>query len=292
MLLKVPSKLPNVGMQADWIEASCLFGHDVTVTRSEVNVALESSTDYQEDEINSIIEDAFGEISRRGNILKEHPMKVDRNKIGRLASWEDTPAYSFMLLLATNHFYTRTRITNENRGTPAKLFEGLATAALNKYLPAAINIGWPRKGMPESLKECLELFSAISNEMMRGHPEIADYAKDEDVNIIAWSPIDSRSGQVMLLVQCTIEKDWRKSASKIDFETWRNIMNFATPPRKALAFPQVGGLSQWKYQSSKSGILFDRLRLAYLFPAASTTCLKRKILDWSLSQRSNLRWFN
>ena len=143
MLLKVPSKLPTVGMQADWLEASCLFGNSETVTRSETKVALESSTDFTGNEIDAIIEDSFGEIWRRRGLFKDYPMQVSKDKIERFKAWRDVPAYSFMLLLATNHFYTGTKLTNENRGFPTKLFEGLTTAALNNYLAAAINIGWP-----------------------------------------------------------------------------------------------------------------------------------------------------
>ena len=72
---------------------------------------------------------------------------------------------------------------------------------------------------------------------MREYPEIAENAKDEDVDVIAWRPIDSRSGQIILLIQCTIERDWRRSAAKIDYEIWKNIMNLATPPRKGFGFP-------------------------------------------------------
>jgi hypothetical protein len=279
-------------MQADWIETSCLFGRDISVSKPDVSVALENSGDFDEGQIARIIEDAFAEINRRKNILaKNFAFEVDQNKIRRLGHWWEFPAYSFMLLLSTNYFDEHTKLTNENRGTPAKLFEGLTTLALNKYLPAAINIGWPRLTTPKDLSEALDFFCRISKERMREEPEIADQAKDEDVDVIAWSPIDSRPGQVILLVQCTIEKDWRKSGSKIDIATWKNIMNFTTPPRKALAFPQVCGLAQWKYQSTKCGILFDRLRLASLFPADKTICLSGRIIEWSIKQAENLRWF-
>ena len=142
MLLKVPSKLPTVGMQADWLEASCLFGSNEAITRSEVKVALESSTDFTGNESDAIIEDAFGEIWRRKGLFKDYPMQISKDKIERSKGWRDVPAYSFMLLLATSHFYTGTMLTNTTRGIPAKLFEGLTTAALSNYLAAAVNIGW------------------------------------------------------------------------------------------------------------------------------------------------------
>jgi hypothetical protein len=297
MLLKATSSMPAVTTKADWIEASCLFGKDISVSRTDASVALESSYGEDEDRINSFVEDTFGELERRKNLTKDYPFEVYSNKISRVGHWWEHNAYSFLLLLSTNHFYKQTRLTNENRGIPAKLFEALTSSAVNKYLPATLNIGWPRITPPKDLDEALQFFCEISYESMREKPEIADKAKDEDVDIIAWAPLDKRAGQIVLLVQCTIEKDWRRSAAKIDPATWKNIINFATTPRKALAFPQVCGLEHWKYQSTKSGILFDRLRLVSLFQAGQppypnkTLCLTSKILEWSIEQAEKLQWF-
>ena len=289
--------MPTVTMKADWIEASCLFGKDTSVSRTDAAVALESGYSEDDSRITSFVEDAFGEIERRKSLTKDYPFEVYSNKVTRQGHWWDYIGYSFMLLLSTNFFYKQTRLTNENRGIPTKLFEGLTTSAVNKYLPASLNIGWPRTTMHKDLDKALQFFCEISYENMREKPEIADKAKDEDVDIIAWAPLDKRSGQIVLLVQCTIEKDWRKSAAKIDPKTWRNIINFATTPRKALAFPQVCSLAYWKYQSTKSGILLDRLRLVSLFSAGrppypdKTMCLTSKILEWSIEQTEKLQWF-
>lgn len=290
-MLLVATDLPALSMQADWIEASCLFGKDRYVSRSEASVALESSGSFRDYQINRVIGNAFEEIKRRQSLLKDYPFYLDRNGISRVGTWNDFCAYSFMLLLSINHFYKQTQLNNTNRGKPVKLFEALTTLALNKYFPASINIGWPRDTIPKDFIEALKFFCQISNESIQEKPLLSQSPKDEDVDVISWNPIDTRSGQVILLAQCTIEKDWQRSGAKILITSWEKIVNFATTPSRALAFPQVCDLSQWKYQSGKCGILLDRLRLVSLFKPDETKCVSIKINDWSRQQITNLRWF-
>jgi hypothetical protein len=290
MLLNVPS-LANVSVEADWVEVSCLFGRDATISREELTAAL-TAEEYDDDEADSIIEDSFGEIDRRRIILGDfYPVCVDRTRVVRLCEWKESLSYSFMLLLATNSFHKSMKIRDEERATPSKLFERLTAVALKNYLRRSINIGSPRDGrMAANLKAALVFFCKVSNERIWERPEIHDHAQDEGVDVIAWSPLDSRSGQLILLTQCTIERDWVKSGVKLDLATWEKIMNFATPPHKAMAFPHVCS-SQWKQHTTRCGMLFDRLRIASLFPMTSERYLRAKIIGWATQQISRLEWF-
>jgi hypothetical protein len=268
-----------------------LFGRDATISRAELTAAL-AAEEYDDDETDSIIENAFGEIDRRRIILGNlHPIGVNGTRVLRLCDWKESLSYSFMLLLATNSFHKSMRIRDEERATPSKLFERLTTLALKNYLRRSINIGSPRAGrMAANLKEALGFFCKVSNEKMWEPPEIHDHAQDEGVDVIAWSPPDARSGQLVLLAQCTIERDWVRSGVKLDLATWEKIMNFATPPHKALAFPHVCS-SQWKQHTTRCGILFDRLRIVSLYPMTSTRYLRAAIMDWSTQQKNRLEWF-
>ena len=289
MLLEAPS-LPNANIQADWAEASCLLGNDTSVSRAEFEIAL---TEFGYDNSELVIGNIWAEIGWRKSVIpKYYPIDIHYNRIERNRSWQNILSYSFMLLLSTSSFYESTKLRQREQGTLSKLFERLATAALKRYLTRSINIGSPREGrMPRSLFQSLELFCDFSNEVMRERPEITHYAKDEGVDVIAWNPIDVRSGQVVLLIQCTIEKNWPRSTNKINLDTWKNIVNFAATPSKALAFPYVCR-SQWKNWSTRGGILFDRLRLASFFPMTSRIYLRKKTSEWCERQISRLRWFD
>lgn len=290
MLLNVPS-LANVSVSADWVEVSCLFGRDAVISRAELTAAL-TAEEYNDDEADSIIEDSFGEIDRRRIILGGfHPVGVEGTRVIRLCDWRESLSYSFMLLLATNSFHRSMRIRDEERATPSKLFERLTAVALKKYLRRSVNIGSPREGrMAANLREALDFLCKASNEEIYERPEIHNHAQDEGVDVVAWNPLDCRSGQLVLLAQCTIERDWINSGVKLDLATWEKIMNFATPPHKALAFPHVCS-SQWKIHTTRCGILFDRLRIASLFPMTSGSYLRARIEEWSIQQIDRLEWF-
>ena len=289
MLLEDPL-LPNANIQADWAEASCLLGSDTSISRAEFDIAL---TEFGHSNPEIAIGNIWGEIGWRKSVIpKYYPIDVSYSRIERNCSWQDVLSYSFMLLLSTRSFYESTELTPREQRTLSKLFERLATVAMKRYLTRSINIGWPREGrMPRSLHQSLQLFCNYTNEVMRGKPEIRHYAKDEGVDIIAWDPIDVRPGQLILLVQSTIEKDWSRSTEKINIATWKNIVNFAATPCKAMVFPYVCS-SQWKNWSTRGGVLFDRLRLTSFFPMTSTMYLRNKISEWCERQISRLRWFD
>lgn len=289
MLLEATS-LPNANIQADWAEASCLLGSDTSVSQAEIEIAL---TEFGCDNSELVIGNIWAEIGWRKSVIpKYYPIDIHYNRIERNRSWQNILPYSFMLLLSTRSFYESTKLRQREQGNLSKLFERLATVAMKKYLRKSINIGSPREGrMPRSLHQSLQLFCDFSNEVMREKPEIRHYAKDEGVDIIAWNPIDVRPGQLIVLVQCTIEKNWPRSTDKININTWKNIVNFAVTPCKALAFPYVCR-SQWKNWSTRGGVLFDRLRLTSFFPMVSTKRLRKKIGEWSGKQISRLRWFD
>lgn len=289
MLLEAHS-IPNANTQADWAEASCLLGGDTSISRSYFDTAL---TEFGYDDSELIIGDIWREINWRKNVLpKYYPINVHYGRIERNCSWQDQLAYSFMLLLSTSFFCGRTKITQKEQRVQSKLFERVVTVATKRYLVKSINIGFPREGrMPRSLHKSIKLFCDLSNEAVRQKPEIVHYAKDEGVDVIAWNPLDNRPGQVILLVQSTIERNWPRSTQKINLDAWKNIVNFASTPCKALAFPYVCH-SQWKSWSTRGGMLFDRLRLTSLFPMTSTIYLKKKISEWCERQISRLRWFD
>jgi hypothetical protein len=289
LLLEVPS-LPNANIQADWAEASCLFGSDTSISRAEFEIALtESGLENSELITNNI----WAEVEWRRDVLPQHyPFNVHYGRIEKRTCWKNVLPYSFMLLLATNFFHENTMIRQKKRRIPAKLFERIACIAVKRYLKQSVNIGSPREGrMPRSFKQAVQLFCGLCNEVMRPKPEFSHYAKDEGVDVIGWTSIDDRAGQLILLTQCTIEKNWSESTEKIDLDTWSNIVNFTAKPQKALAFPYVCH-SQWKNLSTKGGILLDRLRLVSLFPMTSTIYLRKKIIDWSTIQIGSLKWFD
>lgn len=288
-MLEVPS-LPDAEVQTDWAEMSLLFSSDNTISRSDFVTALEESG-HEDPE--PIIGNIWHETQWRQASLPElYPIDVKHSRLIRKTDWDSSLSYSFMLLIARHSFYESTKINNRTRREPAKLFERLVSVSLKEYLGWSLNIGVPREGVfkKKTFRQGLHFLSEICKEELSDPMVLRRNAKDEGLDVIAWKPIDQRSGQTIILTQCTIGDDWQSKTGEIVIETWNNIVNFAATPIKALAFPVVYH-DQWNYWSRKGGILFDRLRLASLFPK-HTSYLHGAIKSWCTLQVNNLDIFD
>jgi len=288
-MLEVPS-LPNAEIQADWAEMSVLFSGGNTISRSDFETALEESGHSNPD---YILGNIWQEVGWRQSTLPElHPIYVTQSSLIKKLQWHQSLPYSFMLLLARNYFYESTKLNRYTRSLPSKLFERLVSVSLKEYLGRSLNIGWPRKGIfkQKTFKESIIYFTNLSNEDISIPIRTRRKAKDEGADVIAWRPIDQRSGQAIIVAQCTIEKNWHNSVGKVNLDTWQNIVDFAIKPMKALAFPAVYH-DQWNFWSKQGGILLDRLRLSLLFPKNSAY-LYASLKNWSENQIVNLQKFD
>jgi len=259
-LYSYPS-ISNSNEQADWAELCCLFTEEQSLSKSEFRATIEQ--DKGDVETNKIIENIWAEITwRNRNGNSAYPIEISSNRIKKKSNWKNYLPYTYMLLLSRHHFYPITQIDTQDQQY-YKLFERLTNYALRKYLEFSINIGSPRThGVPAVFKDALQLTSQLCNENICPEPSILRYAKDGEVDNIAWIPLDKRSGQVILLLQCTIERKWYRKP-KIDVDTWCKIIDFSVQPIPGLAFPYIEH-EQWHDYSLRKGLLLDRMRISKL----------------------------
>ena len=287
-MLEVPS-LPNSEFRADWAEMCLLFSGDDSISRSDFYSIIQESTGLNPDRVT---DDIWQEIMwREGTCPEIYPVRYTHSRLIRKEPEILPQPYSFMLLLARSHFYESTKITSRGRRIPSKLFERLVSIVLKQYLGMSINPGHPREGIfaSKTFRQSVDFFSKVSYEEVASYQQIRKNAKDEGVDVIAWRPIDSRSGQAIIFVQCTIEKDWMDKTGEISLEGWQDIVNFAVPPIRAMAFPCVYH-NQWNLWSKRGGILFDRLRLTLLFPK-NLRYFEKRMNKWAGNQISKLPAF-
>ena len=145
--------------------------------------------------------------------------------------------------------------------------------------------------MPSRFKDaiefvCKETFEEIgSDRFTRGR------VKDRGVDVIAWIPFaDDRPGQVVLLIQCAIGKDWDKKAGDIKIPQWDDMIRWKACPIIAVAFPFVClDQNKWKMTShTYRCILFDRLRLTAILSIELGSPLGRQIQGWISDQSKKL----
>lgn len=286
-MIEVPP-LPNPDVETDWAELSCLFRKNQSLSRSEVEKALEEAG---VDDPELTIENIWREITWRHYITPEsHPIIASQDRLQRVRTWRRAFSYAFMLLLTCQSFYESTRVSKRQWPKTAKLFERLTTAAMERYLGRAINIGAPRRGgVPRSFKKCLDFICDKTKELRGPVSQFRKWSKDEGVDVISWHPFDERSGQVIILVQCGAGATWQEKTMEISLPVWREYIDFVTDPMTALAFPDVCH-NDWMYLSKQSGVLLDRLRIASLVPKNMTFPLRRELIDWSKQQLRGLQW--
>lgn len=292
-MLEVPS-LPNAEAEADWTELSCLVEEKPTISYSEIEMILEEGNVENRE---AIIGNIWSQINwRHSKDPDHHPIIARVGRVERVKTWKQTFPYTFMLLLSCHSFYEETEIGPKQWTATSKLFEKLVTEAMKNYLGFAVNIGAPRRdGIPASFDKCLEYVCQKINERKGDRDPLVHWRKDAGVDVIAWNPIDDRSGQVILLIQCAAGGKWAKKTSDINLKKWNKLIDFAADPVRGLAFPGIYGTSsieledRWLDYSWDGGILLDRLRIASL--AHTKTKSIRRIRDdliiWSQNQIDN-----
>lgn len=293
-MLEVPP-LPNAEAEADWAELSCLVEEKSVISRSEIEMILEEgNVQNREGTIGSIWQQINWRHSKDPN---HHPIIATIGRLERLKTWKQTIPYAFMLLLSCHSFYKETEIRRNQWTATSKLFEKLVTEALKNYLGFAINIGAPRRDdVPSSFDRCLNYVCQHISERKGPKDPLIHWRKDAGVDVIAWSPIDDRSGQVIVLVQCAAGRKWVRKTSDINLKKWNKLIDFAADPIRGLAFPSVYCTSsteledRWLDHSWDGGILLDRLRITSL-ARTKTRSIKRirnELINWSQNQIDNM----
>lgn len=215
---------------------------------------------------------ALNAMARRRSILgRRYPFEVASVGIRRVAP--DPTLYEVLLLLSAPSagFKNASSALEES----SVLFENLVCSALRSLLGAesfAIRFGWPSaEGRPR------EFASAISwlAERMGTHLGRAyrpPRRKDGGVDVVAWRPFpDGKPGFPIMLVQCTLERDFVHKSRDIDRRIWAGWLAFDADPLAVLAIPHVvASTEDWREMASNV-IVLDRIRLTSLLDGSSAS---------------------
>jgi hypothetical protein len=99
----------------------------------------------------------------------------------------------------------------------------------------------------------------------RGHAR--SHSGDGGLDVAAWRPFrDGRPGHIVLLGQCTVERDWFHKAKDLGEDSWRGWIDFAKAPHLVLAVPYVipDAFEKWDELRRLTHTALDRMRLCEL----------------------------
>lgn len=256
-MIKIPDT-NSIYIVADWVELYiATTGNHISKTK--LGSLLERASGEEPRE--QVISDIWRELEIRQNLYKTAPFVIDKLAIEPNENIDSEVTYLACLLIA---LYGPSD-SNENI---AKLFERLSCLAIKQYLGGkGIVFGWPvEPGEEASIRERIIKVASRLNERYVESPR--ETYKDRGVDVIAWKPFsESRTSQVIVLLQCASGKDWRNKTTDLPINAWEQYIHWSNNPIKAFAVPCVIPSRDWHEVSKEGGILFDRIRITNLISA-------------------------
>lgn len=267
-----------------------LAGDDFEVDEREIRDEERVRTSVGDAPSNRRVTDLIREVEFRGQVVgAKYPLEVDASGVTLRSTWREAPEYPFLALLAA-------RVSmgvDISHHRPARMFEELVAVALAEFLGGeGLRFGWPAApgetflGFPQKVRDLASKLQEIPGAMRNVSPDSNDYALD----VVAWrqfdddKPEEATPGQIVILCQCGIGKDWREKT--IDLKKWDEVIQFSGQTLGGLAFPHLPSredekLHIWFDIATAPSIPFDRLRLASLLESATLAPeVRAEVIDW------------
>lgn len=267
---------------ADWIETECLV-LGKALGASMLNDAG-SSLGYRETDV-ALGLNAMG---RRSTLLgAAYPFRT-ANGAAALPGAIRTPWVALLLMSSESPI----RRTFDTATAAANLERITAAAARNLCGPdtEAVRFAWPSEpGRPPEFPDAVR-WLADRMKVRIGSAYRPPYNKDGGVDVVAWRPFpDGRSGFPVVLVQCTLERDYAHKAGDVDRRVWSGWLALDLDPTTALAVPDVVAAGEeWNMLAARTVVL-DRVRLAALIDAQPNDSLLDPVASWAEELLAEMR---
>lgn len=275
-----PTKRAN--RVADWIETECLV-RDKAIGADALN-EVGRAHGYRSADV------ALGltTMSRRSALLGDaYPFRA-ANGAASLPRALRMP-WSALLLMSSESPARRTL----DIGMAAAHLERITAGALRQLYGAdtnAIRFAWPSEdGRPPEFPDAVRWLADRMNVRI-GNAYRPPYNKDGGVDVVAWRPFpDGRSGFPVLLVQCTLERDYAHKVADVDTRVWSGWLALDNDPSTALAIPDVVAAGEeWNALAARTVIL-DRIRLTSLMGVPTAGSSVDRAFEWAEDVVTSLR---
>lgn len=266
-MLELPVDEPTDTLRlADWLELSAILSPDHNTSRGDLESVLRRYSFaelYNSVAIEEKIIGVFDELDQRLNAsLEAYPYELSNRGVLQLKSdnWQNFPAYIFCLCLS--YFGT-------DHNEPRKLFEHVSCLAAKSYLQgSAVGFGFPRTELPSSFPEAVtEICKLIGEgETYRDQPSLK--SKDDTLDLVAWKDFSDRwPSKLLMCGQCASGWNWEGKLGELQprafWDNWIQDPHVSLEPLRSFFIPHRVDRSKWKFVARKSGVLFDRCRVAF-----------------------------
>jgi hypothetical protein len=263
----VPARADGGDGLADWVELTFLSSRKRSTNPAIILDGLRRQGGaWAEQDISH----ALNAMSRRERLCGSgYPYSVKTVGVRRTST--DMTAYDALLLMS--------REDGPFHDTPAGLHE--ATVVLERLTQAAmvgllgpatrsVRFAWPSdEGRPPLFPDAIRWLGGRMG-ISLGQSYRPPRRKDGGVDVVAWRPFDDgRRGFPVVLVQCTLERDYVHKSRDIDLRTWSGWLAFDADPLTALALPFTVSSDETWNEMAANVIVLDRVRLTRLLSEAA-----------------------
>jgi len=267
----LPTDLDDEVTLADWLEATMLVEGRTHFSRSLIRRYVMSELAAGDADI--AIDVLLNEIARRQRACPDgYPFAEHQNGVRYSPSEAGLP-YVFLLIVSTSVRYR----TQHRQQDTDELFDQLVLDALMQYLGPGVEglrFGAPASGRrPRNFRDAIAWLAKEMN-LSLGAGHARRVAGDGGLDVIVWRPfLDKRSGYLVVLTQCTVQREWYDKAKDLTDDVWRGWIDLGKGPHLALAIPFVISAAYEKWDMLRRTIhtVLDRLRLCELLSRTKLT---------------------
>ena len=281
----------ETGVLADWLEANILF-EERRVTKSDVVdmlIEYQICPGEQQNLAYSIAGEGWDELvlrKRWGGLPSS--VSINSMRIEAHDSWENSPIWSFFVLLSTLRHYPDWAKKHQAYSVQGDLFEKVVEAICPAMLPEWISYraGWSpdnTKNIPAIVEElCARLYVSGAVDLNNW---ISTAGKDGGLDIVCYRRFeDEREALPMFFLQCASGKNWREKVNTPNAASWQKYLNSAVQPSTGIAAPFVIDDKELRLAAlTGQVVVFDRLRILSAARSAKITLaedLSTELLAW------------
>jgi len=225
----------DIGRFADWVELCALISGDGTVSLADAADVVQDAgllgnrrADLYPGDVSFLDDDAFSpddaterfveiawqDLTQRALAQgKGYPFAITNDRIERLSSWQEVPAFTMLLIMDLSRAYTGIDTLVEPNTVSARLFEKIVEASLQGLIGGTsvrfgdpIEPGWPTR-INDRIRKLGE-FLDLSVERLEGKTRPRD--KDRGLDVVGRLSFgDDGPATIFFLTQCATGKNWK-----------------------------------------------------------------------------------
>lgn len=273
---------------ADWLELTALEAGDKNSSAGDLSAALQllagggnaRAIDVMED-LEADVVDAIAEIEERQRHAGDHyPFELVRGRVVQAREdYADHFAYLFCLVLS----YFGYSVRAGDPINPWHLFEDVALVAAKNFVSGeAVRFGALREG--RTFAEAVDELCVLLGEGNKYRARHALNPQDDKLDLVAWRNFrDHRESKLILFGQCAAGANWTGKIAELQPQEWAEEWLYEMPVSplvRSFYVPHRVPHNRWAYLSRRTGILFDRCRIAAWIPPSMYGTLAETCIAW------------